>query len=139
MNRQPMALRSPEERRVGGAAVEYRLIFFERPKLGDRIELRSAIVEVAERYRRTAHWLLDPDTGRAWGAAANVGINFDLQTRKIMSVPPEVLQARILPQIPAGRLGEPDEVAQLVGYLVSERAGFVNGANMAINGGQHMA
>jgi acetoacetyl-CoA reductase len=62
-----------------------------------------------------------------------------LRTAMVEKVPPEVLQARILPQIPAGRLGEPDEVAQLVGYLVSERAGFVNGANMAINGGQHMA
>jgi len=62
-----------------------------------------------------------------------------LRTAMVEKVPPEVLQARILAQIPAGRLGEPDEIAQLVGYLVSERGGFVNGANMAINGGQHMA
>jgi acetoacetyl-CoA reductase len=62
-----------------------------------------------------------------------------LRTAMVEKVPQEVLESRILPQIPAGRLGEPDEVAQLVGYLVSERGGFVNGANMAINGGQHMA
>ncbi len=62
-----------------------------------------------------------------------------LRTAMTEKVPQEVLESRILPQIPAGRLGEPDEVAQLVGYLVSERGGFVNGANMAINGGQHMA
>jgi len=57
----------------------------------------------------------------------------------VEKVPVEILEGRILPQIPAGRLGEPDEVAQLVGYLVSERGGFVTGANLAINGGQHMA
>jgi len=62
-----------------------------------------------------------------------------LRTAMTEKVPQDVLESRILPQIPAGRLGEPDEVAQLVGYLVSERGGFVNGANMAINGGQHMA
>jgi len=62
-----------------------------------------------------------------------------LRTAMVEKVPKEVLESRILPQIPAGRLGEPDEVAQLVGYLVSERGAFVNGANLAINGGQHMA
>jgi acetoacetyl-CoA reductase len=53
-------------------------------------------------------------------------------------VPSEVLNGKILPQIPMGRLGEPDEVAGLVAYLVSEDAGFMTGANLAINGGQHM-
>lgn len=53
-------------------------------------------------------------------------------------VSPEVLQERILPEIPLGRLGEPDEVAQLVAYLASERAAFITGANLSINGGQHM-
>ena len=62
-----------------------------------------------------------------------------LRTAMVEKVPVEILEGRILPQIPAGRLGEPDEVAQLVGYLVSERGGFVTGANLAINGGQHMA
>jgi acetoacetyl-CoA reductase len=62
-----------------------------------------------------------------------------LRTAMVEKVPKEVLESRILPQIPAGRLGEPDEVAQLVGYLVSEHGAFVNGANLAINGGQHMA
>src|SRR6266487_555962 len=46
---------------------------------------------------------------------------------------------KILPQIPLGRLGRPEEVAGLIIYLCSEEAAFVNGANIAINGGQHMA
>lgn len=61
-----------------------------------------------------------------------------LRTRMVEKVSPQVLQERILPEIPLGRLGEPDEVAQLVAYLASERAGFITGANLSINGGQHM-
>jgi acetoacetyl-CoA reductase len=52
---------------------------------------------------------------------------------------PGVLHGRILPQIPLGRLGQPDEVAGMVSWLVSECAGFVTGARLAINGGQHMS
>jgi acetoacetyl-CoA reductase len=37
-----------------------------------------------------------------------------------------------------GRLGEPDEVAEMVSFLASERAAFITGANMSVNGGQHM-
>jgi acetoacetyl-CoA reductase len=43
-----------------------------------------------------------------------------------------------LPEIPIGRLGEPDEVAALVAFLASNEAAFITGANVAINGGQHM-
>ncbi len=61
-----------------------------------------------------------------------------LRTKMTDGVPADVLRDRILPQIPVGRLGEPDEVAGLVAYLASEEAGFMTGANLAINGGQHM-
>jgi acetoacetyl-CoA reductase len=61
-----------------------------------------------------------------------------LRTRMVEKVPAQLMQERILPEIPLGRLGEPDEVAQLVAYLASERAAFVTGANLSINGGQHM-
>ena len=61
-----------------------------------------------------------------------------LHTRMVEKVSAQVLQDRILPEIPVGRLGEPDEVAQLVAYLASERAAFITGANLSINGGQHM-
>jgi acetoacetyl-CoA reductase len=61
-----------------------------------------------------------------------------LRTRMVESVPDEVMRGRILPQIPMGRLGEPAEVAGMVAYLTSDEAGFITGANLAINGGQHM-
>jgi acetoacetyl-CoA reductase len=61
-----------------------------------------------------------------------------LRTKMVEAVPSEVMNGKILPQIPVGRLGEPDEIAGLVAYLASEDAGFMTGANLAINGGQHM-
>lgn len=61
-----------------------------------------------------------------------------LRTKMVSAVPEEIMQGKILPQIPVGRLGEPDEVAALVAYLASDAAAFVTGADIAINGGQHM-
>jgi acetoacetyl-CoA reductase len=61
-----------------------------------------------------------------------------LRTSMVTKMPPEVLAQRILPEIPLGRLGEPDEVAELVSFLASERATFITGANLSVNGGQHM-
>jgi acetoacetyl-CoA reductase len=59
-------------------------------------------------------------------------------TKMVMAIPREVLDSKILPHIPVGRLGKPEEVAGLIIYLASEEAAFVTGANIAINGGQHM-
>jgi len=59
-------------------------------------------------------------------------------TKMVTAIPKEILDSKILPQIPVGRLGKPEEIAGLIIYLCSEEAAFVNGANIAINGGQHM-
>jgi acetoacetyl-CoA reductase len=59
-------------------------------------------------------------------------------TKMVLAIPKEILDSKIVPQIPIGRLGKPEEVAGLVAYLCSEEAAFVTGANIAINGGQHM-
>lgn len=61
-----------------------------------------------------------------------------LRTKMVMKVPKEILEKKIIPEIPVGRLGEPEEVAALIAYLCSDSAGFLTGANIAINGGQHM-
>lgn len=59
-------------------------------------------------------------------------------TKMVTSIRQEILDEKILPQIPLGRLGKPDEVAGLIIYLASDEAAFVTGANISINGGQHM-
>ena len=59
-------------------------------------------------------------------------------TKMVLAIPRDVLDSKILPQIPVGRLGKPEEVAGLCAYLASDEAAFLTGANIAINGGQHM-
>ena len=61
-----------------------------------------------------------------------------IATKMVLAVPKEVLDAKIIPQIPVGRLGKPEEVAALVAYLCLDESGYMTGANLAINGGQHM-
>ena len=59
-------------------------------------------------------------------------------TKMVTAIPQDILDSKILPQIPVGRLGKPEEVAGLIIYLASDEAAFLTGANIAINGGQHM-
>jgi acetoacetyl-CoA reductase len=76
---------------------------------------------------------------------ANKGITVNaicpgyIGTEMVRSVPQEVLEKRILPQIPVGRLGEPKEVARCVAFLASEDAGYITGSTLSVNGGQYMA
>jgi acyl-CoA thioester hydrolase len=76
---------------LGGAAMEYRLVYFEQPRAGDRIEVRAGLVEVTPRFARVRHWLLDPHTGAAWAAAENTMVNFDLDSRKAVALPDAVM------------------------------------------------
>lgn len=59
-------------------------------------------------------------------------------TKMVTAIPQEILDSKIIPQIPVSRLGKPEEIAGLVAYLASDEAAFVTGANISINGGQHM-
>jgi len=59
-------------------------------------------------------------------------------TEMVRAVPEEVLKTKILPLIPVGRLGEPEEVARCVVFLASEEAGFITGSTLSANGGQYM-
>ena len=60
-------------------------------------------------------------------------------TEMVLEVPEEVLNSKIIPQIPVGRLGETDEVARAVVFLAAEDAGFITGSTLTVNGGQYMA
>ncbi|PKA39111.1 beta-ketoacyl-ACP reductase [Rhizobium sullae] len=74
------------------------------------------------------------------GAAKNITVNAVcpgyIGTEMVLAVPEKVLNERIIPQIPVGRLGEPEEVARCVAFLVSDDAGFITGSTLSANGGQ---
>jgi acetoacetyl-CoA reductase len=62
-----------------------------------------------------------------------------IATEMVAAVPKEVLDTKIIPLIPVGRLGESEEIARAVAFLASDDAGFVTGACFDINGGHYMA
>jgi acetoacetyl-CoA reductase len=61
-----------------------------------------------------------------------------IATEMVRAVPEEVLNSKIIPQIPVGRLGEAEEVARAVVFLAAEDSGFITGSTLTINGGQYM-
>jgi acetoacetyl-CoA reductase len=61
-----------------------------------------------------------------------------INTEMVQAVPKDVLDKSIIPLIPAGRLGEPEEVARCVVFLASDDAGFITGSTLSANGGQVM-
>ena len=75
---------------------------------------------------------------------ANKGITVNaicpgyIGTEMVQAIDPEVLKAKIIPLIPVGRLGKPEEIARAVAFLASEEGGFITGSTLSINGGQYM-
>ncbi len=62
-----------------------------------------------------------------------------IATEMVRAVPKEVLDSKIIPQIPVGRLGEAEEIARCVVFLAADEAGFITGSTLSANGGQYMA
>ena len=60
-----------------------------------------------------------------------------INTEMVQAVPKDVLEKSILPLIPIGRLGEPEEIARCVVFLASHEAGLITGATLSANGGQY--
>jgi acyl-CoA thioester hydrolase len=75
--------------RIGGAVLEYRLLYLAWPEAGDHLELRSGLAAVEDKTQRLVHWLLDPVSGKPWGSAEAVAVNFDLDARKLIPISPE--------------------------------------------------
>ncbi|EUC00088.1 acetoacetyl-CoA reductase [Rhizobium sp. CF080] len=77
------------------------------------------------------------------GAAKNITVNAIcpgyIATEMVRAVPEKVLNERIIPLIPVGRLGEPEEIARCVVFLASDDAGFITGSTLTANGGQFFA
>lgn len=74
------------------------------------------------------------------GARAGITVNVVapgyIGTEMVRAIDEKVLAERIIPQIPVGRLGEPDEIARCVVFLASDDAGFITGSTITANGGQ---
>jgi acetoacetyl-CoA reductase len=77
------------------------------------------------------------ETARA-GITVNAICPGYINTEMVQAVPKDVLEKSILPLIPTGRLGEPEEIARAVVFLASDDAGFVTGSTMTVNGGQYL-
>ncbi len=77
------------------------------------------------------------------GARAGITVNAIcpgyIATEMVRAIDPAVLEKSILPQIPVGRLGEPEEIARCVVFLSSDEAGFITGSTISANGGQFFA
>ena len=77
------------------------------------------------------------------GARAGITVNAIcpgyINTEMVQAVPKDVLEKSILPQIPVGRLGEPEEIARTVLFLADDKAGFITGATLSVNGAQYLA
>jgi acetoacetyl-CoA reductase len=76
--------------------------------------------------------------GAAKGITVNAICPGYIATEMVMAVPQEVREKRILPQIPVGRLGEPEEIARCVVFLAADEAGYITGSTLSANGGQYM-
>jgi acetoacetyl-CoA reductase len=76
------------------------------------------------------------------GARAGITVNAIcpgyINTEMVQAVPRDVLEKSIIPQIPVGRLGEPEDIARVVVFLASDDAGFITGSTLSANGGQIM-
>ena len=74
------------------------------------------------------------------GARAGITVNAIcpgyIATEMVKAIDEKVLSERIIPQIPVGRLGEPEEIARIVVFLASDDAGFITGSTVSANGGQ---
>jgi acetoacetyl-CoA reductase len=77
--------------------------------------------------------------GAAKGITVNAICPGYIGTDMVKAIPQDVLEKRVLPLIPVGRLGEPEEIARTVAFLAAEEAGFITGSTFSINGGQYMA
>src|SRR5579859_331675 len=71
---------------LGGAVLEYRIAYLAWPRAGDRYVIRSGLAAVGDKTHHYVHWILDPETGRAWGSSEAVAISLDLAARKIVPI-----------------------------------------------------
>jgi acetoacetyl-CoA reductase len=77
--------------------------------------------------------------GAAKGITVNAITPGYIGTEMVQAIDENVLKTRIIPQIPVGRLGTPEEIARCVVFLAADDAGFITGSTLTANGGQYLA
>lgn len=84
---------------MGAAVLENRLVYRRWPKAGDLFEVRSALGKAEKKIHTLVHWILDPLTGLPWMTAEALAVTFDLNTRKTVETPPDLIEdlARVAP------------------------------------------
>lgn len=86
---------------VGGAALEYRFVYRQPPRVGDIITLRAGLKQVTDKTYTWAHWLFDLESGSCVATAEAVAVALDLVARKAIPIPPEV-KAKLEPLVVPG-------------------------------------
>ena len=88
-----------ETLRLGGAVLEYRIVYRRWPRAGDRFVIRSGGGFQKEKTHAFIHWIIDPDTGLAWCTSEAVVVSLNLDTRKIIPTSPEMMKllAKVAP------------------------------------------
>jgi len=85
--REIVAANAPEHpARVGGAVLEYRIVYLASARVGDHFEVRSGFTRFGEKTEQVTHWMLDPVGGGAWAVGQAVVINFDLDARRAIPI-----------------------------------------------------
>ena len=85
---------------VGGAALEYRFAFHERPRAGDLLEVRAGVKGIGKKTLHFCHWVFDAETRRCVATSEAVAVSMDLTTRKSVEFPDDVrsaIQAHVVP------------------------------------------
>lgn len=85
---------------MGAAVLEYRLRYHQLPREGDLFVVHTSLGNVAGKTHNLVHWVMDPQSGGAWATCEAIAISLDLDTRKAVEAPPEMIAelARIAPR-----------------------------------------
>lgn len=86
--------------KIGGAALEYRLVYLAWPQAGDRMEVRGGLAWNDSRFRRVVNWVVDPETGRPWATTEVLLTTFDMEARKMITFTPDQQAAIAAHQVP---------------------------------------
>ncbi|GGL79653.1 acyl-ACP thioesterase [Wenxinia marina] len=91
----------PRPSRVGGAVLEMRVVHHAWPRAGDLYDIRSGLDGVEKNVRSMTSWILDPVSGRPWASLQAIGVDFDLEARRIVPIA-EAARAELLERVVPG-------------------------------------